>query len=39
LIVDANNVLDDGKAALLHGSGHRLLGVGKGHWRKRGFHS
>jgi nucleotide sugar dehydrogenase len=39
LIVDANNVLDDTKAAALHEAGHRLLGVGKGHWKKRGYHS
>jgi len=39
LVVDANNVLDDTKAASLHGRGHRLLGVGKGHWKKRGYHS
>jgi nucleotide sugar dehydrogenase len=39
LIVDANNVLDDTKAAALHGRGHRLLGVGKGHWKKLGYDS
>jgi nucleotide sugar dehydrogenase len=38
LIVDANNVLDDTLAEKLHRKGCRLLGVGKGHWRKRGFH-
>lgn len=37
MIIDANNVLDDAKAAALHSAGSRLLGVGKGHWRKRGF--
>jgi nucleotide sugar dehydrogenase len=37
LIVDANNVLDDAKAEALHLAGGRLLGVGKGHWRKRGY--
>lgn len=39
LIVDASNVFDDLAAAALRGAGHRLLGVGKGHWRKRGYHS
>ena len=39
LIVDANNVIDDTKAAALHGKGHRLLGVGKGHWKKLGYDS
>jgi nucleotide sugar dehydrogenase len=39
LIVDANNVLDDTKAAALHARGHRLLGVGKGHWKKLGYDS
>jgi UDP-N-acetyl-D-glucosamine dehydrogenase len=32
-IVDAQNVLTDEKAQLLHDAGRRLLGVGKGHWR------
>lgn len=39
LLVDAGNLLDDAGAAALHAAGHRLLGVGKGHWRKRGYHS
>jgi UDP-N-acetyl-D-mannosaminuronate dehydrogenase len=39
LIVDANNVLADDTAAALHAAGSRVVGVGKGHWRKRGFHS
>ncbi|MDR3400914.1 MAG: nucleotide sugar dehydrogenase [Chthoniobacter sp.] len=39
LIVDANNVISDETAASLHRAGSRLLGVGKGHWRKGGFHS
>lgn len=37
LIIDANNVLDDAKAKALHEAGSRVLGVGKGHWRKRGY--
>jgi nucleotide sugar dehydrogenase len=37
LIVDGQNIIDDDKAALLHSAGCRLLGVGKGHWRKRGY--
>lgn len=37
LVIDANNVLDDAKASALHTAGSRLLGVGKGHWRKRGY--
>lgn len=36
-IVDAQNVLSDEVADILHGFNHRLLGVGKGHWRKRGY--
>lgn len=38
VIVDASNVLDDTLAGELHGAGARLAGVGKGHWRKRGYH-
>lgn len=37
VVVDAQNVLDDTKAARLHGQGHRMLGVGKGHWRTKGY--
>jgi nucleotide sugar dehydrogenase len=37
-IVDANNVLEDAVAQSLHGAGSRLAGVGKGHWRKQGYH-
>jgi UDP-N-acetyl-D-glucosamine dehydrogenase len=33
-VVDAQNVLSDAKAHLLHARGCRVLGVGKGHWRK-----
>lgn len=36
-IVDANNVLPDDIAEQLHSYGARLLGVGKGHWRRRGY--
>ena len=39
LIVDANNVIPDDLADSLHRAGSRLLGVGKGHWRKCGFQS
>ena len=39
IIVDAQNILTDDKAALLHTEGYRLAGVGKGHWRKRGYHN
>lgn len=37
LIVDAQNMLSDTDAATLHAAGCRLAGVGKGHWRKRGY--
>jgi UDP-N-acetyl-D-glucosamine dehydrogenase len=37
-VVDAQNVLSDAAAAELHAAGWRVLGVGKGHWRKRGLH-
>ena len=36
-IVDAQNILSDETAAYLNSEGCRLLGVGKGHWRKRGY--
>lgn len=36
-LVDAQNILDDVKAGALHARGHRLLGVGKGHWRTKGY--
>jgi nucleotide sugar dehydrogenase len=36
-VVDASNVISDAQAAFLHTRGHRLMGVGKGHWRKRGY--
>jgi nucleotide sugar dehydrogenase len=36
-LVDANNILDDAAAGELHRAGRRLLGVGKGHWRRHGY--
>ncbi|HUU29526.1 MAG TPA: nucleotide sugar dehydrogenase [archaeon] len=36
-IVDTQNIISDLKAEALHKSGCRLSGVGKGHWRKRGY--
>lgn len=36
-IVDAQDIISDEKANSLHEGGCRLLGVGKGHWRKRGY--
>jgi UDP-N-acetyl-D-glucosamine dehydrogenase len=38
-IVDAQNILTDESAKILVDGGCRLLGVGKGHWRKNGYHS
>jgi nucleotide sugar dehydrogenase len=38
LIVDASNVLNDELAKELHANGCRVLGVGKGHWRRMGLH-
>ena len=38
VIVDAQNIITDEKAAYLHAAGSQLVGVGKGHWRKRGYH-
>jgi nucleotide sugar dehydrogenase len=37
-VVDAWNILTDEKAALLHTSGRPVVGVGKGHWRVKGYH-
>ena len=37
VIVDAQNVISDEKAHMLHNAGCRLLGVGKGHWKKRNY--
>ena len=36
--VDAQNIISDASAAALHLAGCRVIGVGKGHWRKRGYH-
>jgi UDP-N-acetyl-D-glucosamine dehydrogenase len=36
--VDAANMLDDAQAAALVAAGRRVIGVGKGHWRRRGYH-
>jgi UDP-N-acetyl-D-glucosamine dehydrogenase len=36
-LVDAQNIIDDAVAAELHQYGWRLAGVGKGHWRQRGY--
>ena len=33
VIVDANNIISDEKAAYLTGKNVRLIGVGKGHWK------
>jgi nucleotide sugar dehydrogenase len=38
LVVDAQNVLSDATAEALFAAGGRVLGVGKGHWRTRGYH-
>lgn len=37
-VVDAQNILTDAKAHLLHDAGKRVIGVGKGHWRAEGYH-
>lgn len=37
-LVDAFDVVDDETAARLTEAGLRVAGVGKGHWRKRGYH-
>jgi UDP-N-acetyl-D-glucosamine dehydrogenase len=36
-VVDAQNVLTDAKAELLHDAGRRVIGVGKGHWRTKRY--
>lgn len=36
-IVDTRNILSDATAASLHHAGWQLAGVGKGHWRMRGY--
>ena len=38
VIVDAQNILSDDKARILHNAGCRIAGVGKGHWRTKGYH-
>ena len=38
VVVDATNVISDEQAEVLHACGHRLMGVGKGHWRTLGYH-
>jgi nucleotide sugar dehydrogenase len=37
-VVDAQNILTDSAAAALHQAGRRVAGVGKGHWRRSGYH-
>jgi nucleotide sugar dehydrogenase len=37
-VVDAQNVISDPSAQYLRSRGWRVIGVGKGHWRKRGYH-
>jgi nucleotide sugar dehydrogenase len=37
-VLDAQNILDDAKARILLASGCRVAGVGKGHWRRMGYH-
>ena len=37
-VVDAQNIVSDEKARALHEAGRRVVGVGKGHWRTRGYH-
>ena len=37
-VIDAQNTIGDDTAASLHAGGMRIAGVGKGHWRKAGFH-
>lgn len=36
-IVDGQNIVTDADAETLHQQGFALIGVGKGHWRKRGY--
>jgi len=38
VLVDAMNVLSDATAEALHAGGRRVLGIGKGHWIKKGYH-
>lgn len=37
-VVDAQNIINDAVAAELHQCGINVAGVGKGHWRRHGFH-
>lgn len=37
-LIDAQNIVTDATALELHAAGWRILGVGKGHWRKLGLH-
>jgi len=37
-VVDAQNVISDASAQFLCSRGWRVIGVGKGHWRKRDYH-
>ena len=37
-VVDAQNILTDETAAALHQTGRQVAGVGKGHWRRTGYH-
>jgi UDP-N-acetyl-D-glucosamine dehydrogenase len=37
-VVDAFNIVDDGTAAALREAKCRIAGVGKGHWRRMGYH-
>jgi len=36
-VIDGQNVINDEKAEILNNAGCRVAGVGKGHWRKRGY--
>ena len=38
LIVDAQNIISDEKGRVLKSEGFRLIGSGKGHWRRQGYH-
>jgi len=38
-VVDAQDIVSDEKARALHEAGRRVVGVGKGHWRTRGYQS
>lgn len=36
-VVDTQDVVSDEKAEFIHNRGRRVIGVGKGHWRQRGY--